>query len=55
MQERFVVFNGIMSLRALHMGVLMDFLWILICVCIGFVLGFVTFGMLQMSRDTGDP
>ena len=49
-----VVFNGTMSLRARHVEVPMDFLWVLICVCIGFVLGFLTFGMLQMSRDTGD-
>jgi len=50
-----MVFNGIVSLRALHLGVRMDFLWIFLCIFLGFMLGFMTFGMLQMSRDTGEP
>lgn len=33
----------------------MDFLWIFLCIFLGFMLGFMTFGVLQMSRDTGEP
>lgn len=53
-RKPFVAFNGNVSLRVYRVEVLMDFLWILVSICIGFMLGFVTFGMLQMSRDTGD-
>lgn len=49
-----MVLNGTMSLRA-RLEDRLDILWILLCVCIGFMLGFVTFGVLQMSRDAGDP